>query len=31
MNKNEEFVIAINRLSEDNVVDLILEYINRQS
>lgn len=31
MNKNEKFVIAMDRLSEDAAVELILDYINRQS
>ena len=31
MNKNEKFVITLDRLSEDSAVELILDYINRQS
>ena len=31
MNKNEKFVITMDRLSEDSAVELILDYINRQS
>jgi len=30
MNKNEKFVITMDRLSEDAAVDLILDYINSQ-
>ena len=29
MNKNEKFVITMDRLSEDAAVELILDYINR--